>query len=161
APPTRDRRAARIGRPGSVSVCQLPFVVALDGPAASGKSSVGLAAARRLGLGFCDTGLLYRALTSLALARGTDPADGSALTALVNDLRVDVDAVGRLIRAGRDITHDLQLPDVDRAVSAVSAHASVREALRPVQRALVQPPGLVMAGRDIGTVIVPDAQLKI
>jgi cytidylate kinase len=144
-----------------VSADQRGFVVALDGPAASGKSSVGLAAALRLGFGFCDTGLLYRALTSLALARGTDPSDGDALTALVADLQVEVDVVGRLTRAGRDITADLQLPDVDRAVSAVSAHAAVREALRPVQRALVRPPGLVMAGRDIGTVIVPDAPLKI
>jgi cytidylate kinase len=138
-----------------------PFVIALDGPAASGKSSVGLAAARRLGLGYVDTGLLYRALTWLALSRGTGTTDAEALARLAEDLHVDVDRVGRVSRDGLDISDDLRAPEVDRAVSAVSAHAAVREALRPVQRALVRPPGVVMAGRDIGTVIVPDAQLKI
>jgi cytidylate kinase len=139
----------------------MPFVIALDGPAASGKSSVGLGAARRLGLRYFDTGLLYRALTWLALARGTDVTDASALTALVVDLHVEVDPVGRVLRQGRDVTDELQAPSVDTSVSAVSAHAAVRQALRPVQRALVRPPGVVMAGRDIGTVIVPDAPLKI
>jgi cytidylate kinase len=138
-----------------------PFVIALDGPAASGKSSVGLGAARRLGLRYFDTGLLYRALTWLALARGADLTDSSALTALVADLHVEVDLVGRVARDGLDITDDLQTPNVDSSVSVVSAHAGVREALRPVQRALIRPPGVVMAGRDIGTVIVPDAPLKI
>jgi cytidylate kinase len=138
-----------------------PFVIALDGPAASGKSSVGLGAARRLGVRYFDTGLLYRALTWLALARHADLTDADALTGLVRDLNVEVDPVGRVSRGGKGITEDLQAPDVDRAVSLVAAHATVREALRPVQRALIRPPGLVMAGRDIGTVIIPDAQLKI
>jgi cytidylate kinase len=138
-----------------------PFVIALDGPAASGKSSVGLGAARQLGFWYFDTGLLYRALTWLALARGTDRSDADALQELVADLRADVNPVGRVSREGVDITEDLQTSDVDRAVSEVSAHGAVREALRPVQRALIREPGIVMAGRDIGTVIVPDAQLKI
>ena len=138
-----------------------PFVIALDGPAAAGKSSVGLGAARQLGLRYFDTGLLYRALTLLALARGIDTADSDALTALVGELHVEVDPVGRVWREGRDITDDLQAASVDRAVSAVSAHGAVRLALRPVQRGLIRSPGVVMAGRDIGTVIVPDAPLKI
>jgi cytidylate kinase len=137
------------------------FVLALDGPAASGKSSVGLGAARKLGFRYFDTGLLYRALTWLALERGIDPADADALLALVGDLRVALDAVGRVSRDGRDVTDDLRSASVDRAVSAVAGHTSVREALRPVQRALIRPPGVVMAGRDIGTVIVPDAPLKV
>lgn len=137
------------------------FVIALDGPAASGKSSVGLGAARQLGLRYFDTGLLYRALTWLALARRTDLTDADALTALVGELHVEVDPVGRVLRNGTDITDDLQTPDVDTSVSIVSAHARLRGALRPVQRALVRAPGVVMAGRDIGTVIVPDAPLKI
>jgi cytidylate kinase len=138
-----------------------PFVIALDGPAAAGKSSVGLGAARRLGLGYFDTGLLYRALTWLALARGIDPSAADRLTALVAELNVDVDPIGHVFRDGRDITEQLQQPAIDAGVSAVSSHTPVREALRPVQRALIRPPGLVMAGRDIGTVIVPDAPLKI
>jgi CMP/dCMP kinase len=138
-----------------------PFVIALDGPAASGKSTVGLGLAERLEYGYLDTGLLYRALTWLALERKLDGTDAEALVRLVKDLRLDIDAQGRVYRDGKDLTEQLQLPEVDANVSAVSAHAPVRAALRPVQRALVRPPGLVMAGRDIGTVIVPDAQLKV
>src|SRR5438105_11643211 len=138
-----------------------PFVIALDGPAASGKSSVGLGAARALGLGYFDTGLLYRALTWLALERGVDANDANALTQLVNDLRIEVDPEGRVYRDGVEITHALHAPEVSANVSAVSAHAAVRDTMRPAQRALIRPPGLVMAGRDIGTVIVPEAPLKI
>ena len=137
------------------------FVITLDGPAASGKSTVGLGAARALGLGYFDTGLLYRALTWLALARNVAPSDGEALAALISELNVSVDALGRVFRDDRDITPALRDASVDAAVSAVSAHPRVREAMRPAQRALIKPPGLVMAGRDIGTVIVPEAQLKI
>ncbi len=138
-----------------------PFVIALDGPAASGKSSVGLGAARTLGFRYFDTGLLYRALTWLALERGIDPTDMDAVTALVADLDVELGPLGRVSRDGRDISDDLHTANVDRAVSAVAGHAAVRNALRPVQRRLIRPPGVVMAGRDIGTVIVPDAPLKI
>jgi cytidylate kinase len=138
-----------------------PFVVALDGPAAAGKSSVGLGAARQLGLGYFDTGLLYRVLTWLALARGIDPDDARALATLVDSLGIDVDPVGRVLRGRTDITSQLHQPAVDAAVSRVSAHAAVRDAMRPAQRALIHPPGLVMAGRDIGTIIVPEAPLKI
>jgi len=138
-----------------------PFVVALDGPAAAGKSSVGLGAARQLGLGYFDTGLLYRVLTWLAVAQGIDADDADALASLVEVLGIDVDSVGRVFRAGSDITAQLHQPEVDAAVSRVSAHAAVRDAMRPAQRGLIRPPGLVMAGRDIGTVIVPEAPLKI
>jgi cytidylate kinase len=137
------------------------FVIALDGPAASGKSSVGLGVARTLGFRYFDTGLLYRALTWLALERGVDLTNADALTALVDDLDIEIGPVGRVSRGGRDISDDLRTPAVDRSVSAVAGHAAVREALRPVQRALIRPPGVVMAGRDIGTVIVPNAPLKI
>lgn len=138
-----------------------PFVITLDGPAASGKSSVGLGAARELGFRYFDTGLLYRALTWLALDKGMDLHHAQALADLVRHLDIDVDASGRVSRDGRDITEQLQQPAVDAAVSQVSAHAAVREAMRPAQRALIRPPGLVMAGRDIGTVIVPEAPLKV
>jgi cytidylate kinase len=137
------------------------FVITLDGPAASGKSTVGLGAARALGLGYFDTGLLYRALTWLALRRDVDTGDGEALAALIGDLALDVDATGTVFREGRNITPELHGPTVDGSVSSVSAHGIVRQEMRPAQRALIRPPGLVMAGRDIGTVIVPEAPLKI
>jgi cytidylate kinase len=142
-----------------------PFVIALDGPAASGKSTVGRGVARALGLGYLDTGLLYRALTWLALQRGVHPADGAALANLVSQANLSVDpgsgTDARVLAEGADIADRLYQPEVDANVSAVSAHPAVRTALRPVQRAAVQPPGVVMAGRDIGTVIVPEAPLKV
>jgi cytidylate kinase len=139
-----------------------PFVIALDGPAASGKSSVGLGVARALGLRYFDTGLLYRALTWLALGNGVDPADAQRLVTLVPEVqKLEVDPLGQVLRDQVDVTDELQQPAIDAAVSPVSAHRAVREAMRPAQRALIRPPGLVMAGRDIGTVIVPEAPLKI
>jgi cytidylate kinase len=137
------------------------FVIALDGPAASGKSSVGLGVARALGLGYFDTGLLYRALTWLALQRGIEPDDADRLTRLIDELCIQIDAEGRVYRDGADLTDELHGATVSAAVSEVSAHAAVREAMRPAQRKLIRSPGLVMAGRDIGTVIVPEAPLKI
>ena len=108
-----------------------PFVVALDGPAASGKSSVGLHAARELGFRYFDTGLLYRLLTWLALSLGVEISDAPRLARLVDELDVEVDPTGRVFRDRTDITDQLQQPQVDAAVSAVSAHPSVRAALRP------------------------------
>lgn len=138
-----------------------PFVIALDGPAASGKSSVGAGAAGRLGFRYLDTGLLYRALTWLALENGVALQEGAGLARLIDDLSIELDARGGVMRHGRDLREHLHRPAVDAAVSAVSAHPAVRAAMRPVQRALIQPPGVVMAGRDIGTVIVPEAPLKV
>jgi cytidylate kinase len=138
-----------------------PFVITLDGPAASGKSTVGLGVAGALGLRYFDTGLLYRALTWLALQQQVDTANAEQLTELIGRLEIDVDAVGRVYRNGADITPLLHRPDVDLSVSTVAAHPEVRRALLPVQRSLIRSPGLVMAGRDIGTVIAPDAPLKI
>ena len=145
----------------SPSPCESPFVIALDGPAAAGKSSVGLGTARRLGFRYFDTGLLYRALTWLALRMNVEPNDDPLLARLLDQLDLDVDAEGRVLRHGIDLTQELQRPAVDACVSVVSAQPAVRQAMRPAQRALIKAPGLVMAGRDIGTVIVPEAPLKI
>ncbi|HEY3062463.1 MAG TPA: (d)CMP kinase [Chloroflexota bacterium] len=137
------------------------FVIALDGPAASGKSTVGIGAASQLGLRYFDSGLLYRALTWLALARAIDLDDADALSQLVDDLNLDVDEVGQVWRDATNVTPQLQSVEVDANVSKVAAHPAVRASLVPLQRSLVHPPGLVMAGRDIGTVIVPHAPLKV
>lgn len=140
------------------------LVVALDGPGSSGKSSVGAAAAREVGYRFCDTGLLYRAVTWLAEARGVPVDDPEGLVDLVAGVELAEDAAGRLERVhvdGVDHTADVRGPAVDAAVSAVSAVPEVRAALLARQRDLVAGGGIVMAGRDIGTVVLPDADLKI
>lgn len=140
------------------------LVVALDGPGSSGKSSVGSAAAQAVGYRFCDTGLLYRAVTWLAEARGVPVDDPEGLVALVDEVELAPDGDGRLARVvvgGTDHTDDVRSPAVDAAVSAVSAVASVRDALLARQRDLAATGAIVMAGRDIGTVVLPDADLKI
>ncbi len=140
------------------------LVVALDGPGSSGKSSVGAAAARAVGYRFCDTGLLYRAVTWLAEARGVGVDDAEGLVDLVDDVQLAEDGVGRLARIvvdGVDHTSDVRSPAVDAAVSSVSAVGQVRGALLARQRALAADGGIIMAGRDIGTVVLPDADLKI
>jgi cytidylate kinase len=140
------------------------LVVALDGPGSSGKSSVGAAAAQEVGYRFFDTGLLYRALTWLAEHRGVSVDDPESLVELVTDLELAPDEAGRLSRVivdGEDRTADIESPAVEAAVSSVSAVPDVREALLGRQRELAEGGGIVMAGRDIGTIVLPDADLKI
>jgi len=141
------------------------LVVALDGPGSSGKSSVGAASALRLGYRFCDTGLLYRAATWLALRRRVRPDDPDALVALVPEIELVADGNGRLAHVsvdGVDVTEAVHSPEVDDAVSAVSRVAELRGALLDRQRAIAaEPGGIIMAGRDIGTVVLPDADLKV
>ncbi len=140
------------------------IVVALDGPASSGKSSVGAAAAGRLGLRFVDTGLLYRALTAAALREGVATDDAERLVGLADRVTLADDGSGRLTRVlvdGADTTDEARGPEVDAAVSSVSRNGDVRAALLPRQRALAADGGIVVAGRDIGTVVLPDADLKL
>lgn len=140
------------------------IVIALDGPASSGKSSVGSAVAAALGFRFLDTGLLYRALTWLALERGIDPSDGPAIAPLAAEIDLGADGAGRLTRvlvAGRDVADEVRTPRVDRAVSAVSRQPEVRAALLGRQRAIAAAGGIVVAGRDIGAVVLPDATVKV
>jgi cytidylate kinase len=139
-------------------------IVALDGPASSGKSSVGAAAARDLGYRFCDTGLLYRAVTWLALRRGVGLSDATGLLPLVDQVKLAPDEGGRLARVlvnDMDVTVEARGPAVDRHVSEVSRLPEVRDALLARQRALAAAGGIVMAGRDIGTVVLPGADLKV
>lgn len=140
------------------------LVVALDGPGSSGKSSVGAAAALRCGYRFCDTGLLYRAVTWLALARVLSASYPHAVRGLVDEVDLAPDEQGRLARVmvdGTDHTDDVRGPAVDGAVSAISAIPELRLALLDRQRSLAATGGIVMAGRDIGTVVLPDADLKL
>lgn len=139
------------------------MVVALDGPAASGKSTVGLAVARRLGFAFVETGKLYRALAHKALAEGVALDDGDALTALFADADVEyrlANGEPLILVDGRDVTAQLATAEVAEAASAISAFPQVRAALLPLQRRLARPPGVVVEGRDMGTVVFPDAPCK-
>ena len=140
------------------------LVVALDGPASSGKSSVGSAAAAELGYRFCDTGLLYRAVTWLALQRTIAIGDSASLLPLVDEIELKDDGGGRLSHVsvdGVDRTADVHSSAVDVAVSGYSAMSELRLALLTRQRRLASAGRIVMAGRDIGTIVLPDADLKI
>jgi cytidylate kinase len=147
---------------------RMPSIVALDGPSASGKSTVGRILADRLGYLYFDTGAMYRAVAFLALKRGISLSDEAAISALARecDLRIlpATEPDGRdttVIADGTDITWDIRSPDVERAVSPVSALAGVREVLRLAQRRVGLGGRVVMVGRDIGTAVLPEADLKI
>ncbi|HWH15421.1 MAG TPA: (d)CMP kinase [Miltoncostaeaceae bacterium] len=140
------------------------MIIAIDGPAGAGKSTVARTLARRLGVGYLDTGAMYRAVTWLALQRGVDPGDGDALAGLArthpvvlapaeDGLRVAVD--------GRDVTEAIREQAVTDAVSQVSAHPGVRAAVTAAQRAMLAEGGWVSDGRDVGTVVWPGAEVKV
>jgi cytidylate kinase len=146
----------------------LPRTIAIDGPAGAGKSTVADALAKRLGYLYFDTGVLYRAVTLAALRRGLVLDDREALARLVEQLHIDVlppaVADGRTLTVlldGEDVTWAIRAPDVDRNVSTVSAQPAVRQALLQRQREVARRGGVIMAGRDIGTVVLPDADLKL
>lgn len=143
-------------------------VVAIDGPVAAGKTTVARLLANRLGATLFDTGVLYRAVTLAALREAIETDDSGALAELARSRVIDIQQPskndGRLydvLLDGEDITWSLREPAVDASVSAVSAHPDVREALLPVQRRIAARGKVVMVGRDIGTVVVPDAGVKI
>jgi cytidylate kinase len=134
------------------------LIVAIDGPAGSGKSAVGRRVAEALGLPFVDSGLMYRAIALLALERGLEPTDGAALSRLAHQVRIKVD--GRKVWIdGEDYTDRVYSPELSEAASLVGKVAGVRLALVAQQRALGRT-GVVMAGRDIGTVVFPDTLHK-
>ena len=138
--------------------------VAIDGPVASGKTTVGTCVAKRLSYAFLDTGLLYRAATLQAVEAGINISDTSRLTQMTESMRIALlpSVRGdRLIVDGTDVTGRLRDADVDRNVSAVSAVRGVRRALTPHQRRIAEAGPTVMVGRDIGTVVLADASTKV
>ncbi|MCV7098708.1 (d)CMP kinase [Mycobacterium kubicae] len=141
------------------------IVVAIDGPAGTGKSSVSKSLARELGARYLDTGAMYRMVTLAVLRAGVDPADSAAVEALASTVQMSVgyDPEGSCFYlAGEDVSSQIRGDDVTRAVSAVSAIPSVRTRLVDIQRALADgPDSVVVEGRDIGTVVLPDAPVKI
>jgi cytidylate kinase len=139
-------------------------VIAIDGPAGAGKSTVAREVARRLGLRYLDTGSMYRAITWLALHAGVPLDDGEALAALARRVRMEVGTdpdSPRLVLDGRDLTSAVRGHDVTRAVSAVSAVPGVRTELVRRQREIIGAGGIVVEGRDIGRVVAPTASPKV
>ena len=137
-------------------------MVAVDGPAGAGKSSASRALAHRLGFGYVDTGAMYRAVGVLAAERGIDPDDAAALGRLVARLDFELARDGeRLLVGGRDLSAAIRRPDAGELASRISTHPAVRQRLVALQRALGAGGGVVMEGRDIGTVVFPDAPVKL
>ena len=133
--------------------------ITIDGPAGAGKSTVARELAQRLGYGYLDTGAMYRALALAALRAGVAPDDERGLTGLLEqmDLRLEH---GRLRLEGEDVADEIRQPAVDRIVSVVAAHPAVRRALVERQRQIAASGGIVMDGRDAGSVVLPDAECK-
>jgi CMP/dCMP kinase len=146
-----------------------PRTIAIDGPSGAGKSTIGFALASRIDATFVDTGLMYRALTLAAVERGIDVDAGALLGALAGECRIEVerprpeqtDRFETVRLEGRDVTLEVRQPRIDRAVSAVSRHGEVRSAMLEVQRGAASRGDTVMVGRDIGTVVLPNATLKV
>jgi cytidylate kinase len=145
-----------------------PVILAIDGPAGAGKSTVAERLAEDLGFFYFDTGVLYRAVALRSLELGVDLADEDALRAVVDGIDIQVRpasvADGRQIDVlllGQDVSHQIRTPAVDAVVSRVAASPAVRAGLIDLQRRQIQGTGTIMAGRDIGTVVCPDADLKI
>jgi cytidylate kinase len=136
-------------------------IVAIDGPAGAGKSTVARLLAERLGYRYLDTGAMYRALTWLAIRRGLPLDRGEQLAALAADHPVSFDERGRVFVDGADVTSSIRKPDIDRLVPVVARHHSVREVMRERQRALGAESDVVIEGRDIGTVVAPQAEVKV
>jgi CMP/dCMP kinase len=136
-------------------------IVAIDGPAGAGKSTVARRLASRLGFRYLDTGAMYRALTWLALDQDASLEDGSALAALAEDNAVTFDPTGGVAIGGRDVTNAVRGARIDRVVSTVARHPEVRRVMRDRQRELAEEGDAVIEGRDIGTVVAPGAEVKV
>lgn len=141
---------------------ETPMVIAIDGPAGSGKSTVAKAVALRLGLEYLDTGAMYRSVAFASLRGGVDPEDAEVVGNLSRNIDLDIDPSGKVTVDGVDATIEIRGPEVTRAVSIVAANPGVRSEMRARQRQWVaKRGGGVMEGRDIGTVVFPEARLKV
>jgi CMP/dCMP kinase len=137
------------------------MIVAIDGPAGAGKSTVARRLAERLHFRYLDTGAMYRALTWLALQRGYDLSDGARLGTLAGEHPVSFDDAQRVFIDATDVTSAIRRTQIDRMVPVVARHPSVREVMRARQRELGEQGDVVIEGRDIGTVVAPAAQVKV
>lgn len=141
------------------------YAVAVDGPSGAGKSTLAKAAAERLGILYVDTGAIYRTIGLYVQRRGIDPQDTAAVLAALPDIHIamahDGDGLQRMLLNGEDVSADIRLPEISMYASAVSAIQGVRDFLMEMQRSLAREHSVIMDGRDIGTVVLPDADVKI
>lgn len=136
------------------------MVIAIDGPAGAGKSTVARALAERLGFTYLDSGAMYRCVALVATRAGADPDDAAAVAPLATAMDLGMDD-GTISIAGEDVTAAIRSPEVSAAASRVSVHRAVRDAMVERQRGFVEAGGWVAEGRDIGTVVCPEAPLKV
>jgi len=140
--------------------CRREPVITIDGPAGAGKSTTAREVARRLGFGFVDTGALYRALAWALTQAGVSPEDEAGVGALL--ARTTVELVGgRVLVNGRDVTTEIRTPEISMVTSRLTALRAVRDKMTPLQRSLAAAGGVVLEGRDTGSVVCPDAEVKI
>ena len=141
------------------------IAIAIDGPAGAGKSTIARLTAKKLGYLYVDTGALYRTVGYAARLRGIDPADPEQVAAMLKEIAVDLDfdsdGAQRTLLNGKDVSGQIRSPEMSRYASLVSAHKAVREYLLWLQRKLAHEHNVIMDGRDIGTTVLPDADLKI
>lgn len=139
--------------------------VAIDGPAGAGKSTLAKSAAAELGYVYVDTGAIYRTIGYFVRSRGVDPADRESVKALLPEAQVEMsygqDGLQHMLLNGEDVTEAIRLPEISAYASAVSAHPVVRDFLMDMQRSMARTRNVVMDGRDIGTVVLPEADVKI
>ena len=139
--------------------------IAIDGPAGAGKSTLARSVAARLGYLYVDTGAIYRTIGYHASIHGIDPKDEAAVMAALPEVQVELtygsDGLQHMLLNGEDVTKEIRLPEISRYASEVSAHPGVRAYLLEMQRSLARTHDVVMDGRDIGTVVLPDAEVKV
>lgn len=139
--------------------------IAIDGPSGAGKSTLARAIAAELGCLYVDTGAIYRTIGYYVLTHGIDPKDGAAVTKSLPDIQVELtygeDGLQHMLLNGQDVTKEIRLPEVSLCASAVSAHPEVRAFLLDMQRQLARTHSVIMDGRDIGTVVLPEADVKV
>ncbi|MBE6995912.1 MAG: (d)CMP kinase [Ruminococcaceae bacterium] len=139
--------------------------VAIDGPSGAGKSTLAKSLSAKLGYVYVDTGALYRTIGYYVFSHGIEPKDQEAVTAILPEIRVEMcygeDGLQHMLLNGQDVTKEIRLPEISMYASAVSAHPPVRAFLLEMQRQLARTNNVIMDGRDIGTVVLPDAQVKI
>lgn len=139
--------------------------IAIDGPSGAGKSTLARAVAAQVGCLYVDTGAIYRTIGYYALTHGIDPKDGAAVAKSLPDVQVELtygeDGLQHMLLNGQDVTKEIRLPEVSLYASAVSAHPEVRAFLLDMQRQLARTHSVIMDGRDIGTVVLPDADVKV
>lgn len=137
------------------------YVVAVDGPAAAGKSTISKRLAKILGFTYIDTGAMYRAFTEYVLRKGVDPKDEKACCALIPEVEIELFPDGKVMCSGKDVTREIREPHVSGNVSYIASYKDIRLALVELQRKMGEKSSVIMDGRDIGTYVLPNAEVKI